>query len=88
MPLTNFYNFYGCTVPTISSCRLKDYQNVDRSGGITLNGQNIKFLARTNVLGYQYWTDPAWISGKTFTLKCTDLNGNAYESNSFLIKHW
>ena len=88
MPLTNFYNFYGCTVPTISSCTLKDDQNVDRSGGITLNGLNIEFLARTNGLGFQYWTDSAWISGKTFKLTCTDLSGNAYESNSFLIKHW
>ena len=47
MPLTNFYNFLGCTVPTISSCTLKNNLNVDRSGGISLDiaNQNIQFLA-------------------------------------------
>ncbi len=40
MPLTNFYNFIGCTVPSISSCTLKDYLNVDRSGGISLDTAN------------------------------------------------
>ena len=24
MPLTNFYDFLGCTVPTILSCTIKD----------------------------------------------------------------
>ncbi len=38
-----------------------------------------------NALGYGYWTNSAWISGKTFTLKCTDASGNAYASNSFIL---
>ena len=38
MPLTNFYDFTGCAVPTILSCTLKDDSNVDRSVGIILDG--------------------------------------------------
>ncbi len=85
MPLTNFYNFLGCPVPSISSCTLQDNSNVDRSGGITLDtaNQNIKFLSQNN-----YWTNPAWISGKTFTLRCTDASGNAYTSNSFKLDYY
>ena len=41
-----------------------------------------------NGLGNQYWTNSAWVSGKTFTLTCTDSNGNAYTSNSFKINYW
>ena len=37
MPLTIFYDFFGCTVPTISSCSLKDDLNIDKSGGVTLD---------------------------------------------------
>ena len=37
MPFTIFYNFFGCTVPTISSCFLKDNSNFDQSGGIILD---------------------------------------------------
>ena len=87
MPLTNFYNFLGCIVPTISSCTLKDDSNIDHSLGISLDiaNQNIQFLAETNDLGNQYWTNPAWMSGKTFTLTCKDAGNNVYASNSFIL---
>ncbi len=90
MPLTNFYNFLGCTVPAISSCTLKDNTNINRSGGITLDtaNQNIVFLAQDNVYGYEYWTNSAWVSGKTFTLRCTDASGNSFTSNSFKLDYW
>jgi hypothetical protein len=83
--LTNFYNFLGCTVPTISSCTLKDDSNINRSGGISLDtaNQNIQFLAQGSP--NTYWTNSAWITGKTFTLTCTDTSGNAYASNSFKL---
>ncbi len=38
-----------------------------------------------NTYGYQYWTNSAWISGKTFTITCTDASGYAYVSNSFIL---
>ena len=40
IPLTNFYNFLGCPVPTILSCILKDDSDVDHSGGISLDTAN------------------------------------------------
>jgi hypothetical protein len=38
--LTNFYNFLGCAVPSISFCTIKDNSNVDHSGGILLDTAN------------------------------------------------
>ena len=38
-----------------------------------------------NTYGNQYWTNSAWISGKTFTLACTDASDNTYASNSFIL---
>ena len=40
MPLTNFYNFLGCPVPSISSCTLKDNLNDYYNGGISLDAAN------------------------------------------------
>ena len=40
MPLTIFFNFLGCPVPSISSCTLQDNLIVDRSGGISLDTAN------------------------------------------------
>ena len=38
MPLTIFFGFEGCTIPSISSCTLTDNSNVNQSDGISLNG--------------------------------------------------
>ena len=76
MPLTNFYNFEGCLVPTMSSCILKDQLNNPHTNGLVLDAADVKFTDQS------YYWNSGMILGHTFILTCTS-GSDVYESEIF-----